>query len=790
MKLYALLIGINEYSPNSGSSIRSLQACLNDVANMKAFLLANYGDMIADESQILILTNDRATRENVINGFWDHLAQAKEDDAALVFYSGHGSYGITAPEFQKFTTDRQEQTWVLYDSREMGKYDLADKEIALLLEEVGQKNPHLVVIADSCHSGSITRNVAEFQQMQPRFTSGTGEPRPLETYLNGAYTQRPDLNIPSTSHLLIAACERTEVALEADGQGQFTKSLLTVLRKNGGQIQYSDLFVQVRAAIKSWVEKQTPQLETIGYFSARQGFLGRNATQGALRRYRTFFEKSKSQWKIELGADMGLEPKLGAELAITLYDNTTGGNAIGEATIAALGLSASEIKAPGDLDKTMTYWGEPAELPLMPFFVYGDRAAMEVIQPVLERAAEAGIVFTGTPEACFFEVTVQEDHLLVYDMRTRVMVQGVRKSHPDAAALALEILKKLARWYRLLELKNSQSKIEADAIEMVIKVKKDNQTHDFKEATVTLEFESEEIPFEAVLTNKTDRKLYATLLHQSSRYGIEVLYENTQPIAPQGEVTLVENTFVLDEEIEEETDTFKLLISTEPIDSFLFQQDDLEIGEIKSPTKGLGSTRGLGRGAKSDWLTKTTTIRTVRKGDQVAGQESLKIGKGIEIQAHPSFRGNVHWAPLLPKTRSVTELAIQNEYFANNPYCQIVNFSENSRSVEDRSILEIGDIQQKDKLKEEPLVLTVEPQEGEALLLPMFFDGEDFLPLGKATVDEHGNLRFEITQIPDEKGEAKTRSLGSALRMVFVKFANKLGLNFETIGVESKRGQK
>jgi hypothetical protein len=46
MKLFALLIGINEYSRDSVSPILSLQACLNDVAHIKAFLKANYSDLI------------------------------------------------------------------------------------------------------------------------------------------------------------------------------------------------------------------------------------------------------------------------------------------------------------------------------------------------------------------------------------------------------------------------------------------------------------------------------------------------------------------------------------------------------------------------------------------------------------------------------------------------------------------------------------------------------------------------------------------------------------------------
>ncbi|MFN8346714.1 MAG: caspase family protein [Spirosomataceae bacterium] len=778
MKLYALLIGINEYSPASVSSIRSLQACLNDVARIRTFLTTHYSDCIADESQLLTLTNARATRENVINGFNTHLTQAKEGDVALVFYSGHGSYGVTAPEFQKFTTDREEQTWVLHDSREEGKYDLSDKEIALLLETVGRKKPHLVVIADSCHSGSVTRDVEDFKQMLPRFTSGTAEPRPLETYLNGAYTQRPDLGIPASTHLLMAACERKERAWEADGQGQFTKALLKVLEKNGGRIQYADLFVQVRAAIKSDTDNQTPQLETIGDISARQGFLGKKTEAGVLRRYRTFFDKNKGQWKIELGADQGLAPNLGSALEVKLFEETTGGERVGEANIGALGLSNSEIQLQQPLDKNKTYWGEPTQWPLMPFFVYGNRTAMTVMKSVLDQAAETGIQWMNQPEACLVEIAVKDDTILVYDTRTRVMVQGVRGTDSDAALQALEILQKLARWHRLLALTNPTSKIEAEALEMVIKVQKDNRNYDCTDPVLTLDFDGEAIPFEAVLTNKTAQKLYAALLYQSPDYGIQVLYENSQPLAPQGVVTLVENIFVLDDENNEETDTFKLLVSTEPIDTFLFQQEALEIGAIASNAKGLG--RGIGTGTKSDWLTKTTTVRIVRKGTQVAGQEPIRLGKGIEIQPHPSFRGNVNWIPLVPKTRSVTELAIQNDYFRSNPYLRIVPLEEGAKDTDDKSILEIGDMLHQETLRENPLVVTVPYSDEEELTLPLFFDGEDFLPLGKATLDEHGRLRFEITQIPEEKGPAKTRSLSSALRMVAVKFANKLGFAGET----------
>ncbi|MFN3379805.1 MAG: hypothetical protein ACK41O_10140, partial [Runella zeae] len=84
MKLFALLIGINDYSPTSVASIRTLQACLHDVAQMHTFLTTYYKELLRDETQIMTLTNAQATRENVIAGFKMHLTQAKAGDVALV----------------------------------------------------------------------------------------------------------------------------------------------------------------------------------------------------------------------------------------------------------------------------------------------------------------------------------------------------------------------------------------------------------------------------------------------------------------------------------------------------------------------------------------------------------------------------------------------------------------------------------------------------------------------------------------------------------------------------------
>ncbi|SDF90290.1 Lecithin:cholesterol acyltransferase [Dyadobacter soli] len=772
MKIFALLIGINEYSPSSSPLIRALNGCLNDVSDFGTFLHQNYGDLIPDEQQILVLTNADATRAKVIDGFRKHLTQAGPDDLAVVYYSGHGSTGITAPEFQAGTSDRQEQTWVLHDSRESGKYDLADKEIALLLEEVSARNPRIVVIADSCHSGSVTRELEQFLQMQPRFEKGTSDVRPLESYLDGAYVQRGNVDIPSSDHLLLAACDRVERAWENNGHGQFTQSLISVLGKSGGQVTYADLFVQVRAFIRNALKNQTPQMEPIGVFNVSQGFLGRKVEAGRLTRYRVYTKAGK--WTIDLGAGMGIEQRIGEPFKIKIYDSVADGQLVGTALLEVMNVTESTLQAGTlPLDANIVYWGEPESMRLQPFFVYGDPAAAQVMQETLASTAESGIVLTDTPAAALFELKIANGNIAISHTGSDARIQTVIGTDKFAATHVLNLLQTLARWQRLLDLQNKQSAIQPQQVTFNVEVEQGGSSGIFSETLITLDYDGEDIPFKVNFSNGTARALYACLLYLSPDYGVTIIFNDSQPVNAGGSVVLTSDVFTLNSE--EEIDTLKLIVSTEAVDSSLFVQEPLEIGATVAPsgTRGLGQSKGIG-GGKSDWLTKAVSIRLVKKAEEELGAQPIAIGKGITVQPHPSFRGKLGWAPLVSKTRSVDKPVINEAYAVGNPWFEIVNFDEGTRG-EDRSIAEVVEISDVAALKENPLVIDIRPENEDELVLPFFFDGEDFLPMGIVSITEPGLMQISIDTIPEEAAE-KTRSLGGAFRMVFLKFAGKVGI--------------
>src|SRR5579883_2425573 len=158
-KIYALLVGIDTYH----SPVRSLQGCVNDITAIETYLRQRIAtdkkwELVENSVVPWKLTNDLATRQAIIDGFLQHLCKADSEDVVLFYYSGHGSYE-TAPEvFRNQERDGKIETLVCYDSRTPGGRDLADKELSYLIEQVAKNNPHILIILDSCHSGTATRD--------------------------------------------------------------------------------------------------------------------------------------------------------------------------------------------------------------------------------------------------------------------------------------------------------------------------------------------------------------------------------------------------------------------------------------------------------------------------------------------------------------------------------------------------------------------------------------------------------------------------------------------------------
>jgi len=82
----ALLIGINEYL----APVPSLSGCLTDVELQRELLIHRFGFQPSD---VLVLTNQQATRDNIEAAFTTHLAkQAGPGDVVIFHFSGYGRH--------------------------------------------------------------------------------------------------------------------------------------------------------------------------------------------------------------------------------------------------------------------------------------------------------------------------------------------------------------------------------------------------------------------------------------------------------------------------------------------------------------------------------------------------------------------------------------------------------------------------------------------------------------------------------------------------------------------------
>ncbi|BAY46957.1 peptidase C14 caspase catalytic subunit p20 [Scytonema sp. HK-05] len=109
--IYALLVGIDQYLP----PVPRLQGCVNDIIAVKEYL---EGRVATDGYQLHLRTllNQDASRQAIIQGFRQHLCQAKSEDIVLFYFAGHGSQEHAPEEFWTLEPERLDETLVCYDT--------------------------------------------------------------------------------------------------------------------------------------------------------------------------------------------------------------------------------------------------------------------------------------------------------------------------------------------------------------------------------------------------------------------------------------------------------------------------------------------------------------------------------------------------------------------------------------------------------------------------------------------------------------------------------------------------
>jgi hypothetical protein len=242
-----------------------LRACEADATDM-ADIARSKG-----YSSTMFLTR-QATRSAIISAIEQAANDLDQGDIFFLTYSGHGGQ---VPDVSGDEPDLQDETWCLYDGQ------LIDDELSELWAKF-KKGVRVLVLSDSCHSGSVTRAiydglVASGAATQP-VSSVEGHEAPVyrampdeaafRTYrANRAFYDGIAKALPSTpssiqaSVRLISGCQDNQLSMDGLFNGKFTGTLMRVWNNGRFKQDYQRFH---RAIVKRMPPTQTPNHFVIG----------------------------------------------------------------------------------------------------------------------------------------------------------------------------------------------------------------------------------------------------------------------------------------------------------------------------------------------------------------------------------------------------------------------------------------------------------------------------------------------------------------------------------------------
>lgn len=230
-------IGLNAVDPRSYEGWGGeLNACENDARDMAAI-----GKSQKMRSRALL--TKRATRRAVLTALATAARTLKKGDYCFVTYSGHGGQ---LPDRNHDEPDAYDETWCLYDG------EISDDQLDQAWAKF-RSGVRILVLSDSCHSGTVTR--AAFMSALRAASPGRGlgphenghAPRPrampmaVAMRVYRAHQREYDRIQKSVdprardrvkaSVLLISGCQDNQESLDGDVNGLFTENLLRVWKQ-------------------------------------------------------------------------------------------------------------------------------------------------------------------------------------------------------------------------------------------------------------------------------------------------------------------------------------------------------------------------------------------------------------------------------------------------------------------------------------------------------------------------------------------------------------------------------
>lgn len=356
----ALLVGVSDYCrDNTARECRENGKYWwdlnsgNDVDSIKAVLMSERFGFKEDEIKVL-KTKDETTHSSIVGAFKSFLiGQTGSGDIVYFHYSGHGGqveddadpkHGRNPKVGDEL--DGKDETFIPsdYATQGDGSKDIRDDEIEELL--AGLVGRHVAVTADSCHSGTITRNGRRLTRGAAMRRAVAANGRGQADGPSGLFPENASL---PASLVVISAARNDQVASETTDKdthkdmGMFSYALVRALADSGSETTYRDIFERIDGEVTRQYRDQDPQLE-----GSRDNVL----FSGVIRPPQPYINLAVDGSKVMLKAGSLQDMTAGSRFSIypAGKDSKTG-SPVAQAEITAVGPTASVLKLTPEPDE-------------------------------------------------------------------------------------------------------------------------------------------------------------------------------------------------------------------------------------------------------------------------------------------------------------------------------------------------------------------------------------------------------------------------------------------------------
>ncbi|APY11151.1 peptidase C14 [Seonamhaeicola sp. S2-3] len=258
---YALIIAVGNYPKKTGWSTIS---SVNDVPLIKQTLL----NQKFEEANITLLIDEQATYAGIKEALNNLLSKVKPDDIVVIHYSGHG---------QQIFDDNDEEidgkdealvpydAWVRYNNNYKGEHHFRDDELGNFITKFRNKlgkQGQLLLLLDSCHSGSSTRG-GKARGSEAVFAPSNWKPNKSGDASGSDMTEKSKEKLQDNAapFVLISGASANELNYEYKGTGSLSYAFSKAMNSLGSNFSYNQLFAKIESQMNVISPKQNPTIE-------------------------------------------------------------------------------------------------------------------------------------------------------------------------------------------------------------------------------------------------------------------------------------------------------------------------------------------------------------------------------------------------------------------------------------------------------------------------------------------------------------------------------------------------